>query len=162
MCFMVFSRTKQLFLTIFATLVFVFAGYAQSGRVQATPTPTPEDDTVRIATEEIKLNVLAFDENGQFFRDVTARDLVISENNILHQPVSVRRLPANVLIIVDTGGEMRVVKSLDQTRKVARAVTQALRPDVGRLQTLKCIKLCRRFPAAVRAISYQNDMLIFE
>ncbi|MBP7416358.1 MAG: VWA domain-containing protein [Pyrinomonadaceae bacterium] len=101
---------------------------AQSGRVQATPTPTPEDDTVRIVTEEIKLNVLAFDEKGDFFRDVNERDLVISENNILHQPVSVRRLPANVLIIMDTGGELRAVKSLDQTRKVAKAVVDALRP----------------------------------
>lgn len=101
---------------------------AQSGRVQATPTPTPEDDTVRIVTEEIKLNVLAFDEKGDFFRDVNERDLVISENNILHQPVSVRRLPANVLIIMDTGGELRAVKSLDQTRKVAKALVDALRP----------------------------------
>lgn len=101
---------------------------AQSGRVKATPTPTPEDDTVRIVTEEIKLNVLAFDEKGDFFRDVNERDLVISENNILHQPVSVRRLPANVLIIMDTGGELRAVKSLDQTRKVAKALVDALRP----------------------------------
>ena len=102
---------------------------AQSGRVQATPTPMPrDDDTVRIVTEEIKLNVLAFDESGNFFRDVTNRDLVITENNILHQPTSVRRLPANVLIVMDTGGELRVVKNLDQTRKVARAVVEALRP----------------------------------
>ena len=57
------------------------------------PTPTPkEDETVRVFTEEVKLNVLAFDENGNFFRGVTANDLVITENNILHQPGSVRRL----------------------------------------------------------------------
>lgn len=101
---------------------------AQSGRVQPTATPK-DDDTVRINTEEIKLNVLAFDENGNFFRDVTERDLVITENNVLHQPTSVRRLPANVLIVMDTGGEMRAVKSLDQTRKVAFGVVNALRPD---------------------------------
>jgi von Willebrand factor type A domain len=99
---------------------------AQSGRVQPTVTPTP-DDTLRVLTEEIKLNVLAFDENGKFFRDVTANDLVITENNILHQPESVRRIPANVLIVMDTGGEMRSVKSLDQTRKVAAGVVNALR-----------------------------------
>ena len=43
------------------------ATLAQSGRVQSTPTPTPADDTVRITTEEIKLTVLAFDENGKFY-----------------------------------------------------------------------------------------------
>ncbi len=118
---------------VFTTvLVFAFASFAsaQSGRVQATPTPTHRDDEMlRVVTEEIKLNVLAFDENGNFFRDVKERDLVITENNVLHQPASVRRLPANVLIVMDTGGEMRVVKSLDQTRRVALGVVNSLRPD---------------------------------
>lgn len=99
---------------------------AQSRRIQPTPTPR-DDDTLKVITEEIKLNVLAFDENGLFFRDVTENDLVITENNILHQPASVRRLAANVLIVMDTGGEMRSVKSLDQTRKVARGVVNGLR-----------------------------------
>ena len=120
-------RSKCLFVAAFFTLAFAGLAQAQSGRVQATPTPTPRDeDTVRINTEEIKLNVLAFDESGNFFRDVTPRDLVITENNILHQPASVRRLPANVLIVMDTGGEMRAVKSLDQTRKVAAAIVNSL------------------------------------
>ncbi|HMT06925.1 MAG TPA: VWA domain-containing protein [Pyrinomonadaceae bacterium] len=99
---------------------------AQSGRVQ--PTPTPEE-TVKVETEEIKLNVLAFDSKGQFFKDVSANDLVITENDILHQPASVRRIPANVLIVLDTGGEMRYVKSLDRTRQIARALIAALRPE---------------------------------
>ncbi|MFN0138668.1 MAG: VWA domain-containing protein [Pyrinomonadaceae bacterium] len=101
---------------------------AQSGRVVATPTPTPTDETLRIDTEEIKLNVLAFDERGEFFRDVTEKDLVITENNILHPPTSIRRIPANVLIVMDTGGELRSVKTLDNTRRVARGVVDALRP----------------------------------
>jgi VWFA-related protein len=107
----------------------VFSAYGQSGRVQATPTPTPADDTVRILTEEIKLNVLAFDRDGNFFRDVTAADLVINEDNILHPPQSVRRLPANVLIVMDTGGEMRSVKTLDRTRAVAQKLVDSLRAD---------------------------------
>ncbi|MEP6946243.1 MAG: VWA domain-containing protein [Acidobacteriota bacterium] len=82
-----------------------------------------------MSTEEIKLNVLAFDENGAFFPNVTDRDLVITEDNVLHQPTSVRRIPANVLIVLDTGGDMRAVKSLDWTRKVAEAVVSSLKPD---------------------------------
>src|SRR5437660_44719 len=87
------------------------AAAAQSGRIAPSPTPTPEEDTVHVRTEEIKLNVLAFDDKGNFYRDVNANDLVITEDNILHQPTSVRRIPANVLIVMDTGGELRVVKS---------------------------------------------------
>lgn len=115
----------------FAALLILICGAlstaAQSRRVAPTPTPTPKDETERIETEEIKLNVLAFDEQGAFFRDVTGNDLVITENNILHQPSSVRRIPANVAIVLDTGGELRSVKTLDQTRKVARALVESLR-----------------------------------
>ena len=114
--------------SLLAILFFSFTLAAQSGRVAPTTTPTPkDDDTERVLTEEIKLNVLAFDEKGQFFRDVNAEDLVITENNVLHQPESVRRLPANILIVMDTGGEMRSVKSLDQTRRVARSLVGSLR-----------------------------------
>src|SRR6476661_3366497 len=112
-----------------ALLVLTAGVQAQSRRVAPTPTPTPhEDEAVRVLTEEVKLNVLAFDENGKFVPDVTANDLVITENDILHQPSSVRRIPANVLIVMDTGGEMRQVKSLDQTRRTARALVNALKP----------------------------------
>ena len=118
-------------LLILIGFMFVSSANAQSRRVPPpTPTPTPRDnDTVRVETEEIKLNVVAFDEDGQFVGDVRESDLVVTENNILHQPTSVRRIPANVLIVMDTGGEMRQVKSLDQTRKTARAVVSALRPE---------------------------------
>ena len=106
---------------------------AQSGRVaqpRPTPTSTPKEaDTERVETEEIKLNVTAFNDNGDFIADVKESDLVITENNILHQPSSVRRIPANVLIVMDTGGELRQVKSLDQTRRTARAIVAALKPD---------------------------------
>ncbi|CAN5365727.1 hypothetical protein BH10ACI3_BH10ACI3_21240 [soil metagenome] len=116
-------------LLLISIIGLVLSVHAQSGRVQPSVTPTPKDDeTVRIVTEEIKLNVLAFDQKGDFFNDVTANDIVITEDNILHQPASVRRLPANVLIVMDTGGELRSVKTLDRTRAVARGVVEALRP----------------------------------
>ncbi|MFN0278564.1 MAG: VWA domain-containing protein [Pyrinomonadaceae bacterium] len=117
---------KSVAFAVFVLLGASLLAFAQSGRVQQTPTPPRDDDTVRVSTEEIKLNVLAFDDKGEFFRDVTANDLVIVEGDILHQPASVRRLPANVLIVMDTGGELRSVKSLDKTRSVARRLIEAL------------------------------------
>lgn len=111
-------------------LLATFAS-AQSGRSQPTPTPTPEidDNPVRVVTEEVKMNVIAYDEGGKFVSDVKESDFVITENNILHQARSVRRIPANVLIVMDTGGELRSVKSLDQTRKVARGIVNSLQPQ---------------------------------
>ncbi len=126
-------QSLMLFFAISILFVLVSVTFAQSRRVPPptpTPTPTPrEDDAERVATEEIKLNVVAFDNNGEFVGNVKESDLVITENNILHQPTSVRRIPANVVILMDTGGELRQVKSLDQTRRTARAVLAALRPE---------------------------------
>lgn len=114
------SRTSFALLLLLSAAVFTSA---QSGRVQPTP---KDEEPVKIAIEEIKLNVLAFDDAGKFFQGVTENDLVIVENDRLHQPTSVRRIPANVLIIMDTGGELRYVKSLDRTRRVAMALIEAL------------------------------------
>jgi len=123
-------RLPASFLGGLFVLILAQVAPAQSGRMSPTPTPPQrEDDTVRVVTEEIKLNVLAFDEEGKFVQDVNGRDLVITDNDVLHQPSSVRRTPANVLIVMDTGGEMRSVKSLDRTRKTAREIVNALRPE---------------------------------
>src|SRR5919107_750328 len=122
------ARLKFLLVSFAILLSLSMVGAAQSRRVpQATPTPPPDDDAERVVTEEVKMNVVAFDDNGEFVGDVKESDLVVTENNILHQPTSVRRIPANVLIVMDTGGEMRSVKGLDQTRKVARAIVDSLR-----------------------------------
>ncbi|MDQ3219827.1 MAG: VWA domain-containing protein [Acidobacteriota bacterium] len=129
---MLLPRLKLFLLVSILILSLSALSNAQSRRVPPpTPTPSPEkdDDPVRVVTEEIKLNVLAFDGDGKFVTDVKEADLVITENDILHQPSSVRRIPANILIVMDTGGEMRQVKSLEQTRKTAKAIVTALKPE---------------------------------
>ena len=123
-------KSRVLLLTAFVCL-FTLSASSQSGRLpKQTPTPaTKDDDIERVDTEEVKLNVVAFNDNGDFFPGVKETDLVITENDVLHQPSSVRRIPANVLIILDTGGELRQVKNLDQTKRTARAVVAALKPE---------------------------------
>ena len=95
-----------------------------------TPTPTPppiEDDEPEIVfTEEIKVNVSAFDRFGDFVPAVKKEDLVVVEDGRLHQPSSIRRLPASVLIVLDTGGELRQVKNISQTRDTAKTLIRRL------------------------------------
>ncbi len=50
-----FSSPTKFFLNI----LFIFLSFAVVADAQ-TPTPSPQDDTERIFTEEIKLNVTAF------------------------------------------------------------------------------------------------------
>lgn len=112
---------------IFAILLPLLLSVAANSQIKPTPTPTP-DDTVRVETEEIKINVLAYDETKKFVTNVRPEDLVVTENNILHQATSLRRIPANVVIVLDTGGELRQLKTIGQTRKTAEALIAALQP----------------------------------
>ena len=93
-----------------------------------TSTPTPISDNVpeTVFIEEIKLNVSAFDIKGDFVSGVKKDDIFIIEDDRLHQASSIRRMPANVLIVLDTGGEMRSVKGLKQTRKTAINLVNSL------------------------------------
>lgn len=112
-------------------LLLLFAPFSLISIAQ-TPTSTPpeiDDKPEVFFTEEIKMNVSAFNREGDFISDVDKDDLVINEDGRLHQADSLRRIPANVLIVLDTGGELRQVKSIDLTRKVARALINQLMPQ---------------------------------
>lgn len=114
---------RKFFLQIVSVSLFLVASiHAQT----VTPAPPREDEPERVFTEEIKLNVSAFDPNGKIVSGVQKEDLVIMEDGRIHQASSVRRIPANVLIVMDTGGEMRQAKSFNQTRATAKSLIGAL------------------------------------
>lgn len=119
---MLLQQTK-FFLPIF---VLIFATAIYSNAQTPTPTPIDDNDPVKVDVEEIKVNVSAFDRFGDFIPAVDKRDLVILEDGRLHQATSVRRIPANVLIVVDTGGELRQIKNITQTRETAKALVRKL------------------------------------
>jgi VWFA-related protein len=99
--------------------MFGIISYAQN----PSKTPIPEETETSL-TEEIKLNVSAFDKNGQFVSDLRKEDLVIIEDRRIQQASSARRVPANVLIVLDTGGEMR--SNLSVTRAAAKNLVKSL------------------------------------
>ncbi len=127
---MILPRTKfflQFFVVFFVLSVFASA---QSGRTTPRPTPAPSDDSPeKVFTEEIKLNISAFDETGKFFSGAKKEDLVINEDGVLHQASSLRRIPATVLIVLDTGGEDRQAKDFKTTRETAKALINGLKAD---------------------------------
>jgi VWFA-related protein len=121
---MLLSRIKNLLsiLVIFFTCTILASAQ--------TPMPTPkDDDTEKIFTEEIKLNVLAFDASGKFASNINKEDLVISEDGRLHQPTSLRRIPANVLIVLDVGNEISFGKRRKITSDTATALVNSLQAE---------------------------------
>jgi VWFA-related protein len=95
--------------------------------VAQDPEPTPPETPEKVFTEEIKLNITAVDGNGKFVADVKKEDLVINEDGRLHQPGSLRLVPASVLIAMDTGGEIRQKKNITTTRTTAENLVAGLK-----------------------------------
>ncbi len=122
---MVSSSAKFILSAIFILLSFAFVTRAQTPK----PTPPIDEETEKVYTEEIKLNILATDLDGKFVSGVKKEDLVINEDGRLHQATSIKRVPANVLIVMDTGGEMREAKGLQQTVDTAKSLINALQPE---------------------------------
>lgn len=111
-------------ISLFLAFLFAFSIFANA----QTPTPTP-DDIEKVFTEEIKLNVLAFDESGKFASGLTKDDLVIIEDGRIHQASSVRRIPANVLIVLDVGNEISYAKRNKITSTAAIALINSLQAE---------------------------------
>lgn len=114
---------------IFLLLGFLFWYAAVSGFAQ-TPTPTPPDEKpITVVTEEIKLNIAAFDPEGNFAGALKKEDLVISEDGRLHQANIIQHIPAKILILLDTGGESRIAKDFKTTRSIAKKLIDSLQSD---------------------------------
>jgi von Willebrand factor type A domain len=115
---------RNLLFFLLAILTFPTSVFAQ------IPTPTPPEEKPEVViTEEIKINISAIDEFGKFVESLKADDLIITENNVLHQATGVRRVPAGVLIILDTGGEERNAKDIRTTRATAKSIVNLLQND---------------------------------
>lgn len=101
-----------------------------------TPTPTPpdpEEDPVKVFTEEVRLPVIAVDQFGNYDPTVEPEDVLVLEDGVSQQVRSVRRIPANVLLVLDTGGELSGLggqsKRTSLTRNVAIELLRQMRPE---------------------------------
>ena len=114
------------------TIVLAAAG---RGRAQTTsPSPTPQapppgesQEQVKIFTEEVILPVTAYDDSGHLSAALETSDIIVFEDDVRQQVRSIRRIPANVLLMLDTGGEMNPAMSASTTREIASRLISTLR-----------------------------------
>ena len=112
---------------------------AQSQRVPVPiPTPTPpieQDDPVKVFTEEVRLPVVAVDQYGHYDPSVEIDDLSVLEDGVAQQLRSVRHIPANVVLVLDTGGELSGLggasKRTGLTRQAAMELLKQLSPKTS-------------------------------
>lgn len=99
---------------------------------QPSPSPTPKDqETVRVFTEEVRLPVVALDAYGHYDPTVELEDILVLEDGVAQQLRSLTHLPANVLFVLDTGGELSGLGGMSKSTSLTRQVAAEL---VGRLQ----------------------------
>lgn len=98
-------------------------------RPSPEPSPTPEE-SVKVFTEEVRLPVVAFDSYGHYDPTLELDDVLVLEDGVAQQIRSVRHVPANVLFVLDTGGESSglggVSKKTSLTRDVAAQLVTKL------------------------------------
>jgi VWFA-related protein len=83
-------------------------------------------DRLRIVIEEVQLSVAAYDKYGRRVLGLTIDDLLVLENGAPQQVRSVRQIPANVVLLLDTGGEVNTAKNIRTTREIAKNLVTAL------------------------------------
>ena len=123
----------QRFLLILALISLLSAhSFAQQPKQSPSPPPVPspsrtpldeDQEPVRVFTEEVRLPVVALDAYGHFDPTLVVDDVLVLEDGVAQQIRSVRHIPANVLLVLDTGGESvglgGISKSTSLTREVA-------------------------------------------
>jgi hypothetical protein len=127
------SRNKFLIFTFIAIGLLPSALYAQDKRVDPL-TKTAEiiienQDSLKVFVEEVRIPITAYDEYGRFDPTVEIDDLMVKEDGVLQQLKSIYRIPANVLLLLDTGGELNLAKNVRLTREVAISLVSNLKND---------------------------------
>lgn len=115
---------------------FAFAATQISSQEPAKPQPSPQpspspEERVRVFTEEVRLPVVAFDAYGHYDPTLELNDILVLEDGVAQQIRSVRHIPANVLFVLDTGGESSGLGGLSKKTSLTRDVASQL---VNRLE----------------------------
>ncbi|HEY8226330.1 MAG TPA: VWA domain-containing protein [Pyrinomonadaceae bacterium] len=128
---------KRLILVI-PLLVLFACQQISAQQPKQTPSPSPtakpaaieDEQPVRVFTEEVRLPVTALDAYGHYDPTLIVDDVLVLEDGVAQQIRSVRHIPANVLLVLDTGGDSfglgGVSKSTSLTRQVAADLVRRL------------------------------------
>lgn len=104
-------------------------GVSAQAQQKPQPRPTPpdeQDEPVKVFTEEVRLPVVAVDQYGHYDPSVVPDDILVLEDGVAQQIRSVRHVPANVVLVLDTGGELSGLGGLSKRTSLTREVAIGL------------------------------------
>jgi VWFA-related protein len=121
------------FPAIFFIALFCLASFcaAQNKSPSPSPRPTPptgeSPDKVKIFTEEVVIPVSAYDDSGHLSVALEPDAIVVFEDDVRQTVRSIRRVPANVLLLLDTGGALNPAMSVSTTKEISTRLISNLR-----------------------------------
>jgi len=113
-------------LALFGVCLLVFTAHAAA---QKKPQTEIAQDSIKTFIEEVRIPITAKDSNGRFDPTVELSDLMLRENGVVQPLKSVYRTRPNVMLLLDTGGELNLAKNVRLTREVAAAFVSSLQAD---------------------------------
>lgn len=132
--------SRRRFFRVVASVLFVVSLALSASAQQRTaampvPSPTPAteqeahdaQDDIKVVTEEVRIPVFATDEHGRFDPSLEMQDVLVLEDDVPQEIQSVRRIPASILLLVGTGGELNPAMRTSISRAVARNLVMNLR-----------------------------------
>lgn len=123
--------------TVLLAIILAFSSVstspAQQTKPQASPSPSPtptpvesDQEAVRVFTEEVRLPVIALDAYGHYDPTLDLNDVLVIEDGVIQQVRSIRHIPASVLFLLDTGGELSGLGGISKSTWLTRAVAANL------------------------------------
>lgn len=117
-----YPRSALIILLVLVLGTSVFAQATRQPSPSPSPTPYEEQDPVKVFTEEVRLPVIALDQYGHYDPTLEVDDVLVLEDGVAQQIRSIRHLPANVLLVLDTGGELSGLGGMSKRSGLTRDV----------------------------------------
>src|SRR5713226_6024938 len=125
------TRCLTLSIALFVVMLCLAALPCGAQTPSPTPAPTPpiseSQDKVKVFTEEVVIPVTAYDDSGHLSAALEPQDILVFEDDVRQTVRSVRRIPANVLMLLDTGGDLNPAMSASTTKEIATRLISNLR-----------------------------------
>jgi VWFA-related protein len=125
------THCLPLLIILFMMVLCMAASPCRAQTPTPTPSPTPPiseaQEKVKVFTEEVVIPVTAYDDSGHLSAALETTDILVFEDDERQTVRSVRRIPANVLLLLDTGGDLNPAMSSRATREIATRLISNLR-----------------------------------
>src|SRR5262245_16887896 len=119
-------------------------------------------ETVKVFVEEVRIPITAKDSGGRFDPTLELSDLLLRENGIAQPLKSVYRMPASVLLLLDTGEELNRAKDVRLTRETAATLVSSLQANdqIAVMQVSNRVELLQSWTTdQTKAIKSLNQLL---